>query len=145
MRPGRQKPSLRLCRDSGARRDLHWLPIEQRIIFKIALLTLNCRRRSAPPYLCDLVHDYLPRRALRSGDGATNEIPRTKTVTAERAFSVAGPTICNDLPLKLRQSINFDGFKTEKTHLFYYVLTIATSPSESFQTFRRVAKCFELN
>ena len=53
---------------SGARRDLHWLPIELWIIFKIAVLTFNCRRRSAPPYLCDLVHDYLPRRALRSGN-----------------------------------------------------------------------------
>ena len=37
---------------SGARRDLHWLPIEQRIIFKIAVLTFNCRRRSAPSYIC---------------------------------------------------------------------------------------------
>ena len=104
---------------SGARRDLHWLPIEQRIIFKIAVLTFNCRRRSAPPYLCDLVHDYLPRRTLRSGDGVTLEVPRTKTVTAERAFSVAAPTIWNDLPLKLRQTTYFNGFKTElKTHLF---------------------------
>ena len=104
---------------SGARRDLHWLPIEQRIIFKIAVLTFNCRRRSAPPYLCDLVHDYLPRRTLRSGDGVTLEVPRTKTVTAERAFSVAAPTIWNALPLKLRQSKHFSRFKTElKTHLF---------------------------
>ena len=104
---------------SGARRDLHWLPIEQRIIFKIAVLTFNCRRRSAPPYLCDLVHDYLPRRTLRSGDGVTLEVPRTKTVTAERAFCVAAPTIWNALPLKLRQSKHFSGFKTElKTHLF---------------------------
>ena len=72
----------------------------------------------APPYLCDLVHDYLPRRTLRSGDGATFEVPR-KTVTAERAFRVAAPTIWNDLPLNLRQSTYFDGFKTElKTHLF---------------------------
>ena len=71
---------------SGARRDLHWLPIEQRIIFKIAVLTFNCRQRSALPYLCDLVHDYRPRRALRSGDGATLEVPRTKTVTAGACF-----------------------------------------------------------
>ena len=56
---------------SGARRDLHWLPIEQRIIFKIAVLTFKCRRRSAQSYLCDLVHDYLPRRALRFGNRVT--------------------------------------------------------------------------
>ena len=78
---------------SGARRDLHWLPIKQRIIFKIAVLTFNCCRRSAPPYLCDLVHDYLPGRTLRSGDGVTLEVPRNKTVTAERAFRVAAPAI----------------------------------------------------
>ena len=81
--------------------DLHWLPIEQRIIFKIAVLLFNCRRRSAPPYLCDLVHDYLPRRALKSGDRVTLRVPRTKTVAAERAFSAAAPTIWNDLSLKL--------------------------------------------
>ena len=87
--------------------------------FKIAVLTFNCHQRSAPPYLCDLVHDYLPRRTLRSGDGVTLEVPRTKTVTAERAFSVAAPTIWNALPLKLRQSKYLNGFKTElKTHLF---------------------------
>ena len=50
---------------SGARRDLHWLPIEQQITFKIAVP--YCRRRSAPPYLCDLVHDYLPRRDPATG------------------------------------------------------------------------------
>ena len=32
---------------------------------------------------------------------------------------ISAPTIWNDLPLKLRQSIYFNGFKTElKTHLF---------------------------
>ena len=36
---------------------------------RLAVLTFNCRRRSAPLYLCDLVHDYLPRRTLRSGMG----------------------------------------------------------------------------
>ena len=47
------------------------------------------------------------------------EVPGTKTITAERAFSVASSTIWNDLLLKLRQSTNFDGFETElKTHLF---------------------------
>ena len=95
---------------SGARRDLHWLPIELRIIFKIAVLTFMCRRRSTPPYLCDLVHDSLPRRTLRSGDWVTFEVPRTKTVTAECAFSVAAPTIWNGLPLKLRQSTYFNRF-----------------------------------
>ena len=70
---------------SGARRGLHWIPIKHRIIFKIADLEdqdsrfsrFNCRRRSASPYLCDLVHDYLPRRALRSGDRVAREVPRT--------------------------------------------------------------------
>ena len=110
---------------SGARQDLHWLPIEQRISFKIAVLTFNCRRKCAPPYLCDLISDYLPRRALRSADQMILNVPRTRTIIAERAFSVAGPTIWNDLPLKLRQATNLNKFKTElKTHFFLLRLSV---------------------
>ena len=110
---------------SEARRDLHWLPIEQRIIFKIAVLTFNRRRRSAPPYLCDLVHDYLPRRTLRSGDGVTLEVPRTKTVTAERAFSVAAPTIWmrqskHSVDLKLNLKLIFS-LRVNHSHLAFWI------------------------
>ena len=48
---------------------LHWLPIEECIVFKILLLTFKCLNALAPPYLCDLKTKYMPRRNLRSING----------------------------------------------------------------------------
>ena len=36
-------------------KELHWLPIEQRIIFKINLITFKCLNNLAPPYLKELL------------------------------------------------------------------------------------------
>ena len=34
--------------------DLHWLPIHQRILFNILILTYQAYHKTAPQYLCDL-------------------------------------------------------------------------------------------
>ena len=34
---------------------LHWLPVEKRIIFKILLMVFKCLHNIAPTYLCDLI------------------------------------------------------------------------------------------
>ena len=47
-------------------KELHWLPIEQRIIFKINLITFKCLNNLAPPYLKELLTLYRPNRTLRS-------------------------------------------------------------------------------
>ena len=43
---------------SGHIRYLHWLPVRQRITFKVAVLTFRCLNGSAPPYLTRLVSRY---------------------------------------------------------------------------------------
>ena len=45
-------------------KELHWLPIEQRIIFKINLITFKCLNNLAPPYLKELLTLYRPNRTL---------------------------------------------------------------------------------
>jgi hypothetical protein len=45
-------------------RELHWLPIQQRIIFKILLLCYKCQHGLAPSFLSDLIHPYTPARDL---------------------------------------------------------------------------------
>ena len=35
--------------------ELQWLPIEQRIVFKILVYTLNALHGQAPKYICDMV------------------------------------------------------------------------------------------
>ena len=49
--------------------ELHWLPVEQRIIFKLLLMTFKCLNGIAPSYLSDLITMYIPRRNLRSPYG----------------------------------------------------------------------------
>ena len=47
---------------------LHWLPIRQRIQFKLLLLVYRCTHQLAHDYLTDLVVPYVPARSLRSAD-----------------------------------------------------------------------------
>ena len=47
-------------------KNLHWLPVEQRVVFKTAVLTFRCLNDFSPVYLSDLVKLYKPTRDLRS-------------------------------------------------------------------------------
>ena len=88
-------------------RDLHWLPIRQRIDFKIATLMFKCLHGQAPPYLAD---DIIPlasipgRRSLRSTSTRMLFVPAVRTAYGSRSFSVYGPTVWNRLPVELRMA-----------------------------------------
>jgi hypothetical protein len=100
-------------------RRLHWLPVKQRITFKIATLVQKVRTTQQPAYLADLLNSYRPERALRSSNQGLLEIPRTRTVIAAKAFSVCAPAIWNNLPQNIRNSDSISGFRRSlKTHLF---------------------------
>ena len=100
--------------------ELHWLPVNFRIQYKIATLTFKCLNDLAPVYLSNLLEFYTPSRTLRSSNLhlLTQRAAKYKTL-GERSFSVAAPKIWNDLPLDLRQSPSLEIFKRKlKTHLF---------------------------
>ena len=104
---------------SEALRFLHWLPIRQRIDFKIATLTFKLLNFGSPTYLSCLLKPYLPARALRSHGQRLLATPHVKTSIGSRAFRVAAPSVWNALPLHVRSSPSIDVFKRElKTHLF---------------------------
>ena len=88
--------------------DLHWLPLRQRIIFKIATLMYQCLNSLAPSYLatdCIEISSMPGRRQLRSATSGQIYFPRTKTMTfGPRSFKVSGPTVWNDLPARLKDS-----------------------------------------
>ena len=96
-------------------KDLHWLPICQRIEFKIFTLTYKYLNKQAPEYLQNLLLE-LPswRSGLRSQ--LTHEkllIPFMKRKTfTQRSFSVAIPTLWNKLPLKIKQASTLNQFKS---------------------------------
>ena len=51
------------------RKELHWLPIEARPVFKILCYTYKAIQGNLPDYMCDLVSVYTPKRCgIRSGN-----------------------------------------------------------------------------
>ena len=69
--------------------ELHWLPVEYRIIFKILLITFKILNGIAPNYLKDLLE---PRRTLRSMSKLRLVEPSYKlNIYGLRAFSVCAP------------------------------------------------------
>ena len=104
------------------RKDLHWLPVQQRIKYKILLLTYKALNNQAPGYLKELLTWYEPSRALRSSSAMQLVEPRTKSKFGDRAFCNSAPRLWNTLPLTLRCADTTSSFKTGlKTYLFKQV------------------------
>ena len=102
-------------------RSLHWLPITQRIEYKLAVLTFNIRSKSTPEYLHCLLSDRATRSSmcLRSSCRPILAVRRTRTNIGARAFSIAAPTIWNGLPVDIQQSDSLYSFRKKlKTFLF---------------------------
>jgi len=86
-------------------RQLHWLPIWQRILFKTAILVYKCQHGMAPSYLltyCMPTSSHDGRCHLRSAASGLLSVPRTMTNYGDRSFAVSGPTVWNSLPAALR-------------------------------------------
>ena len=79
------------------------LPIEQRITFKIAVITFKALHDSAPDYITELIKPYTPNRSLRSSNKLLLFKPRFNLLTCGgRSFTMAAPSVWNSLPLELR-------------------------------------------
>ena len=102
-------------------KELHWLPCEKRISYKLATICYKCIHDDAPSYLKDLLHVYSPSRTLRSSSDTTRLIvPKMNLMTyGERAFVYSAPKVWNALPQSLRDLKSLDLFKRHlKTFLF---------------------------
>lgn len=100
--------------------ELHWLPVHERVLFKLAVLTFNASTANEPSYLAELVTRCEPVRDLRSSSDSTRLVEhRTKTRLAGCRFSSAGPRLWNKLPLSIRACDSLTIFKSNlKTFLF---------------------------
>ena len=75
-------------------KELHWIPVNQRIEFKILVLTFKVLNGTAPKYLRDLLILYQPNRTLRSIDKKLLAVPSYNLERyGRRAFSVAAPIL----------------------------------------------------
>ena len=105
-------------------KSLHWLPIEQRIKFKLLIITFKDLKRLMPPCICDLVTLYVPTRTLRSADQSLLFLPKLKLKTfGARSFYISAHTQ-NSMPLGLRK---IDSYSTSKKHLKTWLFTLSFS------------------
>ncbi len=135
----------KFCHMTPLLTDLHWLPVEYRIQYKVLLLTFKGIQGTAPAYIYDMftvstsrssrpctsIYDIKFENGLVCGDiishrVTTLHVPKTKRVTFEaQSLTVAGQELWNSLPHALRSQTNLDEFKSLlKTYLFWKWLNI---------------------
>ena len=99
------------------RERLHWLPIRQRIQYKLGLFVYKCLHGLAPSYLSDMLalvssDPYSCR--LRWAAHGDLTVPWTRTVRmGPRNFAVSGPKFWNSLAPELKHpNISLASFKS---------------------------------
>ena len=95
---------------------LHWLPIEQRVAFKVLLTVFKCLHGKAPPLLNSLI---LLNSYGRQRNTLSTRLFYPTSSFGQRAFSYYAPRLWNALPSNLRSIELLSEFKTKlKTYLF---------------------------
>ena len=109
--------SRKSCHITPILKELHWLPVSQRIVFKLMLI-VDKSNNIAPIYISELLKVYTPSRNLRSSNMSLLKEPTSKQTWGVRSFSVAAPRLWNHLPTKLKSCQSITRFKSLlKTHL----------------------------
>ena len=80
-----------------ALRELHWLPVVQRIEYKLCLLVHRALIGQAPDYITNLLTLVTNTPSLRASSNGDLFQPRTDRRIGDRAFSVAAPRLPTEL------------------------------------------------
>ena len=99
----------------------HFLPVQQRIDFKICVFVYKCLNDLAPEYLQNLIQRKCSLESLRVyNDRYLLERPQSeKENYKNRRFSICSASIWNCLPFEVRSSQTLSVFRKKlKTHLF---------------------------
>ena len=92
-------------------RDLHWLPVMQRIEFKTLLYVFKALNGQAPSYITDLLTPYVPSRNLRSSQKNWLREPSYQLSSyGGRTFMAAAPRLWNILLESIKQASSMDIF-----------------------------------
>jgi hypothetical protein len=104
-------------------REKHWLPVQQRITFKLCVMMYRIINNISPVYLRGYrlePSSHSSSHWLRSSDTLQLSVPRSRTRLGDRAFAVAGPKAWNSLPMNIQTAQSLNCFKKHlKTFLFF--------------------------
>ena len=115
---------LSLCRKfdhiTQVLKDLHWLPVEHRIEYKVLLPTYKALRGEVQAYISQLLSLYTPTRPLRSETKNLIRVPRCRLEGfGRRCFAYAAPFLWNPHPTPFKRASSIDNLKSSlKTYLF---------------------------
>jgi len=82
---------------------LHWLKIENRIVYKLISLTYTAVEHNSTAYLANKL-ELQSNCTTRSATVIILRRPPVKLETGKRSFSSAAPFLCNSLLTRIRQS-----------------------------------------
>ena len=101
-------------------RELHWLPVRERITFKILVYVYKCIHGLAPPYLTSLLCLHCP--AQPASDTTRlfqHNTIRSLQTASNQTFSIAAPQIWNSLAISFKNSPSLDTFKKALKHKLF--------------------------
>ena len=122
---------------------LHWLPIKQRIDYKLCLLTYKTLQIQQPTYLYNSLSFPSHSLSTRSSDSSVLSIPYVRTSLGKRAFL----SLLQDsgTPSRLTPVTRFSTFRSKlKTHLFKLAFPLEFSPILSSDCLPGFDSCFPL-
>ena len=147
MEAGQTKMHSNFYNKSNLLKQLHWLPIEWRIRFKLACLVHKILNTGHPPYLNELIQYHKPSRSTRSSASHLLSVPRHNLSFGARAFHVFAPKMWNSIPLHIRQSQTYSSFRlvlsdTRDTSILIVdtYVTIPVSPRSRYTAVYRSIK-----
>ena len=89
---------------------LHWLRVNERILYKLLLLVFKCIHNMAPVELQSLI-------TFRNLDTCTLQLVFFDSVHGRRTFKYAAPRLWNSLPTEIRKIQVLSKFKSKIKHL----------------------------
>ena len=111
--------------------ELHWLPIKQRITFKLASITFKTLHTCQLGYLRELLHFNTPARNLRSSSQGLLSVSRTRTVLVVIVLDILLYQWFNYLAAYIRNVSTISSFKHNlKTFLPLPLPTSVVYPRE---------------
>ena len=128
---------------------LHWLPVRQRLQYKIALLTFKALNSMALSCISDLLTKFDREWELHSTSTNRLNVPAAGNTNYynDRTFSIAAPIVWNNLPAHLRTMSSFNLFKQElKIHILRsaYWTEAKTALTTKFDSFFFLCGKYEL-
>ena len=103
-------------------RALHWLPINERITYKMAVITYIALNTGQPSYLSNFLVKHTPGvtgRLLRSNNKSMLQVQFCSIKAADPALKFSAPKVWNSLSGYTKSAVSLEMFKSRlKTELF---------------------------